>query len=217
MSGHSDSVHKQATQANTNPEALSHQMPTGGSGEFHARQGQDAPQTTHGHKPGVNVGNEAVPEAHIQTLPPGSAPASATYQPNPTDTAPPTQQYRAPGYVAADAPQASAMDMPGATSGSVNTGLGKPMQGQTNTEIRHDGQHHRKAAGGGGFDGLKSGAHGGTVDPHDPAFASQRVLDKDEAVVGRGGALSAEERLPEGSETVAQEHKIGRDTRSYAS
>ncbi|OTA31655.1 hypothetical protein BTJ68_08149 [Hortaea werneckii EXF-2000] len=196
MSGHSDSVHKQATQANTNPEALSHQMPTGGSGEFHARQGQDAPQTTHGHKPGVNVGNEAVPEAHIQTLPPGSAPASATYQPNPTDTAPPPSS---------------------ATSGSVNTGLGKPMQGQTNTEIRHDGQHHRKAAGGGGFDGLKSGAHGGTVDPHDPAFASQRALDKDEAVVGRGGALSAEERLPEGSETVAQEHKIGRDTRSYAS
>ena len=48
MSGHSEHVHKQATQANTNPEALSHQMPTGGSGEFHARQGQDAPQTTHG-------------------------------------------------------------------------------------------------------------------------------------------------------------------------
>lgn len=109
------------------------------------------------------------------------------------------------------------MDMPGATSGSVNTGLGKPMQGQTSTEIRHDGQHHRKADGGGGFDGLASGAQGKTVDPHDPAFAGQRALDKDEATIGRGGVPSAEERLPEGSETVAQENKIGRDTRSYAS
>ncbi|KAI7200529.1 hypothetical protein KC316_g9838 [Hortaea werneckii] len=132
MSGHSEHVNKQATQANTNPEALSHQMPTGGSGEFHARQGQDAPQTTHGHKPGVNVGNEAVPEAHIQTMPPGSAPANATYTPNSSDPVP---------------QQGGAADMPGATSASVDAGMGKPMQGQTSSELRHDeGPGHHSSA-----------------------------------------------------------------------
>ncbi|RMY07452.1 hypothetical protein D0868_05346 [Hortaea werneckii] len=140
MSGHSEHVNKQATQANTNPEALSHQMPTGGSGEFHARQGQDAPQTTHGsfltseeqHKPGVNVGNEAVPEAHIQTMPPGSAPANATYTPNSSGPVP---------------QQGGAADMPGATSASVDAGMGKPMQGQTSSELRHDeGPGHHSSA-----------------------------------------------------------------------
>jgi hypothetical protein len=71
----------------------------------------------------------------------------------------------------------------------------------------------------GGFEGLKSGAQGKTVDPHDPAHAGQRALDKEEAEVGRGnvGGPAAEERLPEGAETVARENKLGRDGRVYGS
>lgn len=87
----------------------------------------------------------------------------------------------------------------------MNTGLGKPIQGQTSSELRHDGQHHRKNPGTGGYEGLKSGAQGKTVDPHLPEFAGQRAQDKDEAVIGRSDVPSAEERVPETSETVAAE------------
>ena len=50
MSGsHAEHVKKAPdTAASANVEALAHQMPSGGSGEFHAKQGKDAPQTTHG-------------------------------------------------------------------------------------------------------------------------------------------------------------------------
>ncbi len=34
--------------------------------------------------------------------------------------------------------------LPGATSADVHTGLGHPGQGQTSTELRHDGQHTSK-------------------------------------------------------------------------
>lgn len=34
--------------ADTNIDALANQMPSGGSGEFHAKQAGDAPMTTHG-------------------------------------------------------------------------------------------------------------------------------------------------------------------------
>jgi len=169
------------------------------------------------HKPGVNVGNDAVPEFQAKTLPPGSAPADRTFRPNNVSEVPPVQQEL--DAVDADAPQTSAADtIGGATSGDVHTGLGHPGQGQTSAELHHDGEHHRKNPGH-GLDGLKSGATGKTVDAHDPAFADQRALDKDEAEVGRGniGGPSAEERLPESAETVATENKIGRDTRAYGS
>ena len=114
--------------------------------------------------------------------------------------------------VDADAPQTSAADtIGGATSAEVHTGLGHP--GQTSSERRHDGQRHRKNPGQ-SLEGVgKSGAMGKTVDSHDPGFANQRALDKDEAVVGRGnvGGPSAEDRLPESAETVAVENKLGRD------
>lgn len=151
------------------------------------------------------TGNDAVPEFSAKTLPPGSAPAQHTFKPNPTDTAPPTQQYRDNNEP--DAPQASAMDFPGATSGDVNKGMGKPIQGQTSSELHHDGQHHNKNPGT-GLDGIKSGAQGKTVDAHDPMHADQRAIDKDEAVIGRGnvGGPAAEERIPESANTVASEN-----------
>ena len=73
----------------------------------------------------------------------------------------------------------------GSDSKDVNTGVGKPMQGQTQTEIRHDGQHKRKAQ--------KLGLAGQASHQeaqHDPADERvderQRALDKEEAVQPRG-------------------------------
>lgn len=83
------------------------------------------------------------------------------------------------------------------------------MQGQTSAELHHDGQHSRKNPGQ-SLEGVgKSGASGSTVDPHNPDFAGQRALDKDEAQIGRGnvGGPSAQDRVPESSETVAAEDK----------
>lgn len=59
-------------------------------------------------------------------MPAGSAPPESTFQPNPdTDAAP---------NVGGGASQVGANDQPGATSASVDGGLGKPMSGQTNNE-----------------------------------------------------------------------------------
>lgn len=78
----------------------------------------------------------------------------------------------------------------------MHTGLGHPGQGQSSSELRHDGG---KSGGTGGLDGLASGAKNTSVDPHLPEHANQRAEDKEEAVIGRGniGGPAAEERLPE--------------------
>jgi len=88
----------------------------------------------------------------------------------------------------------------GATSADVNTGLGKPMVGQSSSELRHDGQAHNKNPGS-GLTGIASGAKESNINPHDPNMKNQRALDKDEAQVGRGnvGGPAAEERIPESS------------------
>lgn len=107
---------------------------------------------------------------------------------------------------------------PGATSADVNRGYGKPMQGQTSNEMRHEGNHHRKHHGS-GYEG-----HGATGHPKhsegsignsqkvDPRYtADQRALDRDEAPPGvtgqRGdkGTLGAEDIPPQPAETVARE------------
>ncbi|EMC92209.1 hypothetical protein BAUCODRAFT_27538 [Baudoinia panamericana UAMH 10762] len=198
-----------------NTDAVSNQMPGGGSGEFHSKIERDEPLTTHGHKPGVLVGNDAAPEFSAKTLPPGSAPADRTFKPNNASDIPPSQQYRPDSEIEADAPQASASDtLGGATSGEVHTGIGKPIQGQSSKELHHDGQSGRKGQSGGGLEGLASGVEGSkTVDAHDPQFAGQRAMDKDEAVIGRGnvGGAAAQDREPESATTVATENKLGRN------
>lgn len=40
--------------------------------------------------------------------------------------------------------EAKRTDIPGTTSRDVHTGLGKPVQGMTSQEVRHDGQRGRK-------------------------------------------------------------------------
>ncbi|KAK4574990.1 hypothetical protein LTR86_000840 [Recurvomyces mirabilis] len=194
--------------ANANVDALQGQQQSGASGEFHSKVGRDEPMQTSGHKPGLNVGNDTVPEFSAQTLPAGTAPKDSTFQPNPVDTVPPTQQSRDNSSIEGDAEQASALDFPGgATSGSVNTGLGKPMQGQTSSELRHD------KSGGTGLDGIKSGAQGKTVDPRQPENANQRALDSDVAQTGRGdvGGAAAQDREPESASSVAAEASKSRN------
>lgn len=164
------------------------------------------------HQPGQMVGNDAVPEFNAQTLPPGSAPADRTFKPNNASDIPPVANYRNDNE--ADSGTASASStLGGATSGDVNTGLGKPIQGQSSAEMHHDGQAHRKNPGMGGAEGVGGTAQNAKlVDPHVPEMAGQRALDKDEAKIGRGDlGANAEDRLPEGSETVARENKLPRN------
>lgn len=93
----------------------------------------------------------------------------------------------------------------------MHTGLGHPGQGQTSTEIRHDGSHGRKKEGHGlaGVGASGVGNDSKVVDGRDPEFANQRALDKEEgALAGQRGTVggpAAEERLPETAETVARE------------
>jgi len=88
------------------------------------------------------------PEFQAKTLPPGSAPSDRTFQANPTDEVP----------VAASGGSTSAQDtIGGATSGDVHTGLGKPVQGQSSSELHSN----TKIAGGlqnVGAGGVPSGA-----------------------------------------------------------
>jgi hypothetical protein len=151
------------------------------------------------HKPGVLVGNDAVPEFNAQTLPPGSAPSNATYTSNTQET-PAQATYN----------KTSASDsLGGSSSADVHTGLGKPAQGMTSNELHHDGG--KKPDGMGGPEGVGGSARQATVDPHAPEMAGQRALDKDEAVIGRGGAADAQDRLNETAETVAKENKLPRN------
>ncbi|KAF3011405.1 hypothetical protein E8E15_003041 [Penicillium rubens] len=165
------------------------------------------PITNKGHQIGRKV-NEADqrPEYHAQTFPRGSAPASNSYTPNNGSEVPPNP------YVSArqgnGAIYTSAADtLVGDTSGDVNRGLGKPIQGQTNTEHRHDGQHSRK--------GQKSGLEGVGASRQDTGierrFADQRGLEREEAAASgtRGDRVDrgAEEQQPESAETLARERK----------
>lgn len=58
--------------------------------EFHSKIAPDEPMQTGGHKPGKMVGNDALPESHIEVLPAGTAPPSKTFEPNTTATDNPT-------------------------------------------------------------------------------------------------------------------------------
>jgi hypothetical protein len=83
------------------------------------------------------------------------------------------------------------------------------MQGMTSQEVHRDGGE--RSAGKGGAEGVGGSAGQSTVDPHAPEMAGQRALDKDEAVIGRGGQPDAQDRLNETAETVAKENKLPRN------
>jgi hypothetical protein len=141
--------------------------------------------------------NDGKPEFHAKVLPPGSAPANATYYPDNSGEVPPGGNDQ--------------NDLGGATSADVHTGLGHPGSGQLNNEIRHDGKHTAKRERNGLVGVGASGAPSmnNPVDPHDPFHANQRALDEPEAEIGRGnvGGPPAEDRLPVSSEQLASERK----------
>lgn len=149
------------------------------------------------HKPGTKVNeDDNKPEFHLETHPPGSAPPQNTFEPQPNDVG---SQALNPnverGHGKESTKTTASQTMMGSTSQDVNTGFGVPMQGQTSTEVRHDGQHGRKNPGG-GMEGV--GATIGNKMERD--IPSQRGLEKDAAAPdqrGDKGALAAEERLPD--------------------
>lgn len=92
--------------------------------------------------------NEAAqrPEYHMEAFPRGTAPASNSYTPDPVSEV--SGQAKSPNVSRTHGEECtytSAADtLLGATSADVDQGFGKPLQGQTNTELRHDGHHGRK-------------------------------------------------------------------------
>ncbi|KAL8918435.1 MAG: hypothetical protein Q9208_007340 [Pyrenodesmia sp. 3 TL-2023] len=153
-------------------------------GEFQARQPREEPLTTHGHKPGVQVGNDAAPEFSAKTLPPGSAPESRTFKPNNISEVP--GQADNPDVLRSHGKESTytsaSSTLGGATSADVHTGMGKPIQGQTSSEL-----HGGKAGAGreGGLAGVgASGAPSGNQMLDERTQPNQRGVEKE------GGALA---------------------------
>lgn len=162
------------------------------------------------HKPGVKV-NEADqrPEYHAESFPPGTAPASNSYTPNATNEI--GSQANNPDVLRSHGKESTytspADTLTGATSKDVYTGLGKPLQGQTNVEIAHDGAHGRKKQPS-GLEGVGASREDRGIERQ---FADQRGLDREEAAHagtrGDKADRAAENMQPEGAETVAAEWK----------
>lgn len=125
------------------------------------------------------MGNDTVPEFHAKTLPPGSAPASNTFKPNPINETPGQADnestLRSHGkestYTSAES------TLGGATSADVHTGLGKPGQGQTSQEL-HGGKAGEGR--GGGLAGVGANASSGNQMADERTQPSQRGYEKEE-------------------------------------
>lgn len=81
-----------------------------------------------------------MPQFHAKAVPPGTAAhqnhSDAYARPHPTGDA--------AGASTAAGTLDPASTLQGTTSAEVDTGLGKPMGGETSTEKHHDGKAHRK-------------------------------------------------------------------------
>jgi hypothetical protein len=148
--------------ASTNADSM-----TAKQGEFQPHKPRDQPMTTKGHQIGAKVSDkDDAPEFSAQTLPPGSAPQSRTFEPN-TQSEIPSQADNANVLRdhGKDSTQTTASSTLGGTdSRAVHTGLGHPGQGQTSAEIRHDAHRHRKH-GGAGLEGVGASGDKGINDP----------------------------------------------------
>ena len=148
------------------------------------------------------------PEFHAKTLPPGSAPANRTFQPNPESEVPGQADNanldRSHGKESTQTTATSTLT--GADSGSVHTGLGHPGQGQTSSELRNDGKHTSKREGA-GLEGIgaRVGDAEGKGEIDQVSRPANRGVARDEAASGQRGteALVAEERIPESADSVA--------------
>ncbi|KAH0531450.1 hypothetical protein TsFJ059_000279 [Trichoderma semiorbis] len=101
------------------------------SGEFHARKPPSEPMMKGGHQPGIKVGNDRLPESHLETFPPGTAPPESSFRPNPISEVP--GQANNPEIDPSG--RSDPLDFPGATSKDVSNSYGRPMQGLEGREV----------------------------------------------------------------------------------
>ncbi|KAL4762706.1 uncharacterized protein BDW70DRAFT_26503 [Aspergillus foveolatus] len=102
------------------------------------------------HAPGVKASPaDNVPEFHAETHPPGTAPASSSYQPNPIDHS--GEQAMNPNVLRSHGKEevrtSAESTLWGVTSKDVHQRAGHPGSGQSSAELRHDGQHTNKNPG----------------------------------------------------------------------
>ncbi|PYH94862.1 hypothetical protein BO71DRAFT_324491 [Aspergillus ellipticus CBS 707.79] len=183
-------------------------------GQFKPAAEGTGPIEGRGHQPGRKVAPaDFAPEFHAKSYPPGTAPASSSFRPNPVGEV--GSQALNPNVERAHGKErvkTSAGDtLMGATSKDVYTGLGHPGSGMTSQELHHDGQSGRKGQSAGleQVGGFQTGKYERQL-PH------QRGLERDEARPGqRGdkGALAAEDRLPEPADTAAAEWRYEPSTK----
>ncbi|KAM7202586.1 hypothetical protein V8F20_004375 [Naviculisporaceae sp. PSN 640] len=173
-------------------------------GEFHSSRG---PARNHPMAPGHDitkkVGNDAYPEFHAQTAPPGTAPPDRTFRPNTQGTIP--GQALNPDLD--DSYRTGALDMPGSTSKDIHNAnpLGKPIQGQTSQEL-HDNSTERAGLEGVGASDKWRGVEG-KVRQHGydlPGDLRRGIRDTDKIEKGEGG-YDAQERIPASANEVASE------------
>lgn len=168
-----------STNRNSEPVATQHN-------EFHPRVPRSEPMTTKGHKPGVMVGKDAVPEFHAETHRAGTAPSENTFRPQPKSAQDTTTVTDA------------ASTLTGATSQDLNQGMGKPIEGMTSQEM-HGFKRKKERSGLEGING-SAGVN----------FIRRKGADLPEGVhkgvKASEGYIGAEERIPETAETVAAEN-----------
>ncbi|KAJ6078300.1 hypothetical protein N7467_008053 [Penicillium canescens] len=176
----------------------------------------EGPITTKGHQLGRKV-NEADqrPEFHMEAHPRGTAPASSSYTANPvSEVGGQANNPNVYGGSDKEPTYTSAADtLMGSTSADVHQGLGKPLQGQTNVELNHDGQHGRKKQTA-GLEGVGASARDPGIERR---FPDQRGLEREEAGVsgtrGDKASRAAEEMVPESAETLSREWKYEPSTK----
>jgi len=185
---------------------------TNAQGEFTPRKPRDEPLESHGHQPGQKTSAaDFAPEFSAQTLPAGTAPKSATYQPNPVSEVPGQADnedvLRGHGKESVRTDALSTLG--GATSADVHTGLGHSGQGQTSNETRHGGgdRHASKGADLTGGSGLRGD------DDLNPEF--RRLQDDHGHAAGPTSGHNvardgAEAMIPVGADEVAAEVERGR-------
>ena len=147
-----------------------------------------------------NAPSDYAPDFSAKTYPPGTAPEESTYSADMInkfgDQANNPDVERSHGK---ESTKTSAGDtIRGATSQDVHHGLGHPGVGQTQTEIRHDGEHGRKRQ----TNGLE-GVGTYRQDKFERTLADQRGIDREGVKGGEHGdkgVLGAEDIAPESAD-----------------
>lgn len=144
-------------------------------------------------------------------MPAGSAPKDRTFEPKPTDDASVPGQADNP-YMDQDSATQAADTLGGASSADVHTGYGHPGQGQTSSELHHDGSQGGSKKQGQGLaqygQGQRQNLGNTSQNPADPRDNPKlRNMEGDEPsgqkALGGSKGVGAEDRLPETAASVA--------------